>query len=153
MQLQVIAIISNVLILFIYYGTTTDGFIIQHPSKRYPFMRVWSKSYLFLWCQRWWPSDIKMLNNSRPISRELVIQVVNLYGEAWTQQDTSILPSIFSKDAIYIGKFTCHLVYQFYSASSFLYHILLLYRACIWYEGNIQRSKCHWGLLELSNCW
>ena len=66
--------------------------------------------------------------NNRPISREVVTEVVKLYGQAWVNQDTSILPSIFSKDAIYIGKlFTCHLIYQFYSASSFLHHIYYYY--------------------------
>lgn len=38
------------------------------------------------------------------ISRDRVIQIVNLYGKAWTNQDPNILPQIFAPDAIYIER-------------------------------------------------
>lgn len=45
-----------------------------------------------------------MTTKGQPISRDRVIQAVNLYGQAWTNQDTTILPSIFATDAIYIER-------------------------------------------------
>jgi len=50
------------------------------------------------------PTNYNVMANNWSVSRDRVIAVVNLYGEAWTQQNTSILPSIFSKDAIYIER-------------------------------------------------
>ena len=39
-----------------------------------------------------------------PVSRETVLAAVRTYGEAWTTQDPSILPNLFTSDAIYVER-------------------------------------------------
>jgi len=39
-----------------------------------------------------------------PISREQVIAAVELYGQCWTEQDPSLLPQLFTADAIYVER-------------------------------------------------
>ena len=39
-----------------------------------------------------------------PVSRETVLSAVQLYGTAWTTQDPSILPTLFTFDAIYVER-------------------------------------------------
>ena len=39
-----------------------------------------------------------------PISHTTITNAVSLYGRAWVEQDVSLLPSLFTEDAIYIER-------------------------------------------------